>query len=412
VLNRRKTARDIAARAVVLKILGRLKNGAVIINENGRRHVCGRPVAGEIIPKLEIKSPQAWSEIAKYGSSGFGAAYMKEWIDCETSDELVTFLRIIVRNLDHIEKVSTFTKKATAPLRAVLSQPVGKQEKRNTDKKNILAHYDLGNEIFSDILDSTMTYSCAIFSTPTEDLQSAQERKLEQICRLLSLTPADHVIEIGTGWGGFAIYAASKYGCKVTTTTISDAQFQYAKDKVRQNNLEDLVTVLNTDYRDIKGVYDKLVSIEMIEAVDWRLYNTFFSKCSSLIKEDGIAVLQAIVIADQIFERAKYTEDFIKKYIFPGSTIPSITALLDAVTVASDLRLFSLYDIGASYTLTLKKWRQNIELKQDTVISEKFNAEMFRLFVFYFCYCEAGFAERRISDIQAVFTKPAFRNIT
>ncbi len=408
---RKKTARDIAARTVVLRLLGRLKNGAVIINEDSRRHLCGRPVAGEIIPKLEIKFPQAWSEIAKYGSSGFGAAYMKGWVDCDTADELVTFLRIIVRNLDHIEKVSTLTKKVTAPMRAMLSKPVGKQDQKNLDKKNILAHYDLGNDIFAKTLDPTMTYSCAIFPTAAEDLQTAQEYKLEKICGLLSLTPADHVIEIGTGWGSFAVYAAGKYGCKVTTTTISDAQFKYAKDKVSDSKLEDLITVLNTDYSDIKGVYDKLVSIEMIEAVDWRLYNTFFSKCASLIKDDGVAVIQAIVIADQIFERAKYTEDFIKKYIFPGSTIPSITALLNAATLASDLRLFSLSDIGNNYALTLKKWRQNLELNKNNVISEKFDTEMFRMFIFYFCYCEAGFAERRISDIQAVFTKPAFKSV-
>ncbi|MCL5047804.1 MAG: cyclopropane-fatty-acyl-phospholipid synthase family protein [Firmicutes bacterium] len=406
----RKTARDMAAKAVVLKLLSRLKSGAVIIDDNGKRHLCGRPVPGEVIPKLKITSQSAWSEIAKHGSSGFGKAYISGWIDCENTDELTTFLRIIVRNLDQIERASTLTNKVTAPARAVLSKQHGKQDQKERDKKNILAHYDLGNDIFESFLDETMSYSCALFSSPKGSLAEAQKNKLDNICQLLSISPADHIVEIGAGWGSFAIYAARNYGCKVTTTTISDAQFHYVKDKIRQYGLSELITPLNVDYRDLKGTYDKLVSIEMIEAVDWRLYETFFAKSASLLKSDGMAVIQAIVISDQIFDRAKYSEDFIKRYVFPGSYIPSITALVNAATSGSDMRLFSLRDIGTHYAQTLKKWRENIELAGEKILNEKFGIEALRLFIFYFCYCEAGFAERRISDIQAVFTKPRFRD--
>jgi len=408
--NDRKTARDVAAKTVVLKLLSRLKSGAVIINDGGKKHLCGRPAAGEVIPKLEVTSVRAWSEIAKHGSSGFAQAYVHGWIDCDNTDELVTFLRIIVRNLEQIERVSTLTNRLTAPARALLSSGHGRQDQKERDKKNILSHYDLGNNIFSSILDQTMTYSCAIFSDSSQTLGTAQENKLDRICQLLSISPADHIIEIGTGWGSFAIHAAKHYGCRITTTTISDAQFSYAKDKIHRDGLDDLVTVLNKDYRDLDGTYDKLVSIEMLEAVDWRLYDTFFHKCSTLLKPDGVAVIQAIVIADQIFDRAKYSEDFIKQYIFPGSCIPSITSVIDAVTSSSDMRLFSMQDIGAHYALTLKKWRENLEAAREAILSEKFNTEMFRLFIFYFCYCEAGFAERRISDVQLSFTKPDFRD--
>ncbi len=408
--NNRKTARDVAAKTVVLKLLSRLKSGAVIVDDNGKKHLCGRPAADEVIPKLKVTSPRAWSEIAKHGSSGFAQAYIQGWIDCDNTDELVTFLRIIVRNLEQIERASTLTNRLTAPARALLSSGHGHQDQKERDKKNILSHYDLGNNIFSAILDQTMTYSCAIFSDSKQALESAQENKLEQICQLLSISPADHIIEIGAGWGSFAIHAAKHYGCRVTTTTISDAQFRYVKDKIHQDGLDELITILNKDYRDLDGTYDKLVSIEMLEAVDWRLYNTFFHKCSTLLKPNGIAAIQAIVIADQIFDRAKYSQDFIKQYIFPGSCIPSITSVIDAVTASSDMRLFSMQDIGVHYTLTLKRWRERLEATGEKILSDKFNMEMFKLFIFYFCYCEAGFAERRISDVQFSFTKPDFKD--
>jgi cyclopropane-fatty-acyl-phospholipid synthase len=273
-------------------------------------------------------------------------------------------------------------------------------------RRNIAQHYDLNNDFFSLFLDKNMMYSSAIFPDENSDLETGSNHKLDIICQKLKLQSTDTVLEIGTGWGGFALYAAENYGCKVVTTTISQQQYDLAKQRIVDKKLEHQITLLNKDYRHLTGTYDKIVSIEMIEAVGHQYYNTFFANCSALLKPRGQMLIQAITIQDQAFERAKNEVDFIKQSIFPGSCIPSVTALLAAMTRSSDLRLFHLEDIGLHYAKTLKLWRQRFSQNQEQVINLGFNNNFINLWNFYLCYCEAGFAEGYLGDMHLHFVKP------
>jgi cyclopropane-fatty-acyl-phospholipid synthase len=277
-------------------------------------------------------------------------------------------------------------------------------------RKNISAHYDLGNDFFELFLDPTMMYSCGIFENSETTMGQASRAKLKRICDKLNLKPGDRVVEIGTGWGGFAIYAAKHYGCHVTTTTISQKQYEWAKRRIQEENLEDRITLLFEDYRKLEGQYDKLVSIEMIEAVGHRYYDTYFKKCSDLLKPDGIMLIQAITIADQRYEQAKHSVDFIQRYIFPGSCIPSNTAILNSTTRASDLRLFHLEDFGPHYATTLRLWKEQLFRNRDQVRERGYPDSLLRMWDFYLCYCEGGFFERAISDVHYIFSKPLNRH--
>jgi cyclopropane-fatty-acyl-phospholipid synthase len=274
--------------------------------------------------------------------------------------------------------------------------------------RNIHAHYDLGNDFFSTFLDDTRMYSCAIFSKPESSLHEASITKIDRICKKLNLSPADHLLEIGTGWGGFALHAAKHYGCRVTSTTISKEQFVFTENLIKENGLQNQVTILKKDFRQLDGQFDKLVSIEMIEAVGYKLYKTFFQKCSQLLKPEGLLVIQAITITDNLFEESKDFIDFIKQYIFPGSCIPSITALCTAAT-SSDIKLFHLEDITPHYARTLKEWRINFLKNNKQVKDLGFTNAFIRMWLFYLCYCEGGFIERQIGNVQMVFTKPLCR---
>jgi cyclopropane-fatty-acyl-phospholipid synthase len=279
-------------------------------------------------------------------------------------------------------------------------------------RKNIAAHYDLGNSLFELFLDPTMMYSSAIFNAQTPTLQAASELKLKTICDKLDLQATDHVLEIGTGWGGFAMYAAKHYGCKVTTTTISQQQYLLAKQRVEAAGLSDRITLLLDDYRHLEGQYDKLVSIEMIEAVGYQFYDTYFAKVGSLLKPEGLALIQAITIADQRYESAKKSVDFIQRYIFPGSCIPSTTAMLNSITKVSDMRLYDLEDIGPHYATTLRMWRENFFSHIDQVRRLGYSEEFIKMWEFYLCYCEGGFAERALGDVHLLLTKPGNRRTT
>jgi cyclopropane-fatty-acyl-phospholipid synthase len=252
-------------------------------------------------------------------------------------------------------------------------------------------------------------YSSAIFAQPNMPLEAAQLARLDHICRKLDLTPRDHLLEIGTGWGGMAIYAATHYGCRVTTTTISQEQYKLASERVRAAGLEERVTVLLKDYRDLDGQYDKLVSIEMIEAVGHDFYDTYFGKCAALLKDDGLMLLQAITIADQRYEAARKSVDFIQRYIFPGSCIPSITAMSDSITRASDLKLAHLEDIGPHYATTLRLWRENFLRNAEAVRALGYPESFLRMWEFYLCYCEGGFEERALGDVHMLLAKPGNR---
>jgi len=358
---------------------------------------------------VTIVSQRVWSTVASGGSAGLGRAWFCGWWTCPSLDDLTMFLRLVVRNLDSIERASAFGRKYRSWLRRAVTRPDDRAGNADVDRRNIRAHYDLGNEFFALFLDETMTYSSAIFESPSVSLYQAQVEKLDRICRKLALSAEHHVLEIGTGWGSFAIHAAGTYGCKVTTTTISDRQHELASARVKEAGLEDLVTVLHEDYRNLHGSYDRVVSIEMIEALDWRQYKRYFGACSSLLTPDGLMALQSIVIGDRFFDRAKHTEDFIKRYVFPGSCIPSITAITDAVTESSDMRMVALDDIGHHYAETLRRWRNKFSETESDMDALGLDETSQRLFEFYLCYCEAAFAERRIGNIQCVLAKPGWR---
>jgi len=253
-------------------------------------------------------------------------------------------------------------------------------------------------------------YSCAYFASPDVSLETASKAKLDLLCQKLALTPDDHLVEIGTGWGGLAVHAAEHYGCRVTSVTISDAQYDYATALVAAKGLQDRVTILNKDYRDLTGTYDKLVSVEMIEAIGWRQLETYFRTCAALLKPDGLMALQAIVIEDASYERTKNTQDFIKNMIFPGGFLPSIAAINDTASAVSDLRLIGLQDIGRHYAETLRRWRENLAERQDAYDELGLGETFQRMWNLYLQYCEAGFLERHVSDVQMIFAKADWRD--
>jgi len=284
---------------------------------------------------------------------------------------------------------------------------------RNTlygSKKNIARHYDLSNKFFSLFLDSTMMYSSAIYPNKTSSIEVAAEYKLDVICKKLDLNKSHRVVEIGSGWGGFAIYAAKNYGCHVTTTTISKEQYKYVREKIKQLKLEKHIKIIFKDYRELTGKYDKLVSIEMIEAVGHKFYDSYFQKVSELLNQNGDALIQAITIRDQRYKRAIRTVDFIQKYIFPGSCIPSINAMQNAITGSGDMVIDDVRDIGNHYAKTLATWREKFTLNKKSIIKLGFDEKFLRMWRFYFCYCQGGFLEKSISTIHLHITKPDYRN--
>jgi len=273
-------------------------------------------------------------------------------------------------------------------------------------RKNISAHYDLGNDFFRLFLDPTLMYSAAIYPAQEADLNTAALHKLESVCQKLQLTQDDHLLEIGTGWGGMAIYAAKHYGCKVTTTTLSRQQYEFAKQAVIREGLEDQVTLLLKDYRELEGRFDKLVSIEMIEAVGHEYYDTYFKKCSSLLMSDGLMLIQAITIADQRYDSARSSVDFIQKYIFPGGGLPSNEVIASGLRRCTDMNMDDLHDIGWDYARTLHHWRERFHQRLEAVKEQGFDETFCRMWDFYLAYCEGGFNERVISTVQIVMAKP------
>lgn len=387
------------ARSLVLKRLQNLRHGRLLLCEGTQQHTFGLHGAIEIT--LHVHDARFYGDIAFGGSVGAGEAWMLGYWSC---DNLTALIRLMVLNQDVMDSLEGGM--------AWLAKPVLKLlhlMNRNTEdgsRRNIAAHYDLGNDMFKLFLDPTMMYSSAIFDTPQMSLEQASISKLDRICRKLDLNENDHVLEIGTGWGGFAIHAAGRYGCKVTTTTISQAQFDLAVERVRNAGLQDKVNILLKDYRELEGQFDKLVSIEMIEAVGHQYYDTYFAACAKLLKPEGMMLLQGITIADQRYESAKNSVDFIQRYIFPGSCIPSVTALLSSITRASDLRLFNLEDIGPHYARTLAEWRHNFFANIEQVRALGYPEEFIRMWEFYLCYCEGGFEERALGDVHMLLVKP------
>ena len=391
----------VAKRALVSR-LRQIEHGEVILREEGQQYRYGQRTSRcPLSVTISIYDPRFYSEVAFGGSIGAGEAYMAGYWH---ASDLTGLIRIFLCNRKVLDGMDGGLAWVTIPLQKLLHRL-----HRNTvdgSQRNIAAHYDLGNDFFASFLDETMMYSNAIFTHPTMSLHEAQLTRLKSICNKLDLKPTDHVLEIGTGWGGFAIYAATHYGCQITTTTISRAQYDLACDRIAAAGLTNRVTVLLQDYRDLTGQYDKLVSIEMIEAVGHEYFETYFGKCSELLKPEGMMLLQAITIADQQYESARRSVDFIQRHIFPGSCIPSVTAMSRAIARATDMRLFHLEDIGPHYATTLRAWRDNLFKNREYIRALGYSDEMFRMWEFYLCYCEGGFAERAIGNVHMLLTKP------
>lgn len=396
------------AKSQILQHLRRLRFGHLRLIEGDEVHFFGEATAATpITATIHVHDARFYGEIAFGGSIGAGEAYM---LGYWSADHLTNVIRLMCLNQNVMDNLEGGYQWLTKPMMRVLHWL--NSNTTEGSRKNIAAHYDLGNPLFELFLDPTMMYSSAIFNADTPSLQAASELKLKTICDKLDLQPSDHVLEIGTGWGGFAIYAATHYGCKVTTTTISQQQYQLAKQRVEAAGLADRVTLLLDDYRHLEGQYDKLVSIEMIEAVGYQFYDTYFAKVSALLKPTGLALIQAITIADQRYESAKKSVDFIQRYIFPGSCIPSNTAMLNSITRVSDMRLYDLEDIGPHYATTLRMWRENFFANIDKVRRLGYSEEFIKMWEFYLCYCEGGFAERALGDVHLLLAKPDNRRNT
>jgi cyclopropane-fatty-acyl-phospholipid synthase len=396
---------DRVARFIVLRVLAHLHSGELQLSEAEGSVLRFGAIAEErpLRAVLHVRSPRFYRHMLR-GSLGLSEAYMDGLWDC---DDLVSLTRIAALNVGFLDSLRRALAPALIPVQRWLRWLA-----RNTpvrSRKRIEAHYDLGNELFSQFLDPTMMYSCAVFEEPEATLEEASLAKLERVCAKLELSPSDHVLEIGTGWGGFAVYAASHYGCRVTTTTISREQHAYASERVRKAGLCDRVTVLLEDYRALKGTYDKLVSIEMIEAVGWEYFTTYFRRCSELLKPEGAMLLQAITIEDRAYEVEKGGRSFINTHIFPGGCLPSMEVISRTIARATDFRLLHLDDITAHYATTLERWRERFLEAGERVAELGYDERFRRLWELYLSYCEGGFRERRIQDVQLLLAKPGFR---
>jgi cyclopropane-fatty-acyl-phospholipid synthase len=393
------------AKNIIFKLLSSITWGRIKLVEGSETALFGVSNTNDQ-PEvtMEILHPRFYSSVVFGGSVGLAEGYIAGIWKCSDLTELI---RIFIRNLLILEKVEYGPAWINRVFRKFFHML-----HRNTklgSRKNILAHYDLGNEFYSLFLDDTMTYSCGIFESESYSLEQASIAKYERICRKLKLESQDHIIEIGCGWGGFAIYAAENFGCHVTSTTISDRQYGYVVDLVKRKNLSGQIKILKKDYRDLTGKFDKLVSIEMIEAVGHRNMKRFFIACSDLLKSNGIMGLQAITITDQRYHQHVREVDFIKRYIFPGSCLTAVTNICDVVTRSTDLRLVHMEDITPHYARTLRCWRERFFNRIDKVRSMGFPESFIRMWEYYFCYCEGAFQERYIGDVQMIFSKPLCR---
>ena len=387
------------AERLVLRRLEGLRGGVLELEHGGRISRFGQPAPDGLSARIRILDAGAFPRILLGGTVGAGEAFMDgSWV----ADDLTRAMRLFVRDaalLAGFELGASRVGLALARLFHAL-----RRNTRTGSRRTIADHYDLGNDFFALMLDPTMTYSAAVFDPPEATLEEASRKKLDMLCQKLGLSAGDHLLEIGTGWGSLAIHAATHYGCRVTTTTLSREQREWAQARVVEAGLSARVTVLDRDYRDLAGRYDAIVSCEMIEAVGHQYYGAFFEKCSALLAMGGKLAMQAITIRDQLFERAKDEVDFIKRYIFPGSCIPSPTALLAAAAQSSDFVLRGFEDLTPHYARTMAVWRANLAPHEREVV-DRFGERFWRTWSYYLAYCEAGFEERYIGSAQLVFQR-------
>lgn len=396
---------DRLCRKFTLNFLSQLRHGSITLIEAGEAQQFGDADA-ELNTTITVTDPAFYQKLVLAGSVGGGEAYIHGFWRC---DNLTALVQIFARNLDVLDKMDSTWARLSRPMLKLLNF-----RNRNTisqSRRNIAAHYDLGNAMYQLFLDPSMMYSSAVYPAADSTLEQAQQHKLQQICERLQLKASDHLLEIGTGWGSMAIYAAQHYGCKVTTTTISQQQYDYTKARVAELGLQDKITLLFEDYRLLTGTYDKLVSIEMIEAVGDDFLDNYFEKCSSLLKPDGIMVLQAITMVDHRYQQYVREVDFIKRYIFPGGCLPSISRMASAVANKTDLVIRQVQDIGFDYARTLKDWCDNFMAQRDAVHQLGYDDNFIRLWHFYLCYCEGGFRERATSAVHLVLSKPQNRSV-
>ncbi len=393
---------DRLARRQVLSRLAGIADGQIALREGERATAFGQPDGDAALrAEITVNDPRFYSDVAFAGSIGAGEAYIRGYWE---THELTNVVRILLRNRHVLSNLETGLARLTKPLQKAFHWL--NENSRKGSRRNISAHYDIGNDFFALWLDENMMYSSAVFERPDMTLEDASTAKLERICRKLELKPEDRVLEIGAGWGGFAIHAATRYGCHVTTTTISREQYELARARVAEAGLEDRITLLLRDYRDLEGEFDKLVSIEMIEAVGHRYFGRFFDTCSRLLTREGLMCLQSITIADQRYAGALKSVDFIQRYIFPGGCLPSVTALAGALTRHSDMRIVHSEDIGPHYATTIAHWRDRFIAQLDAVRKLGYTDEFLRLWKYYLGYCEGAFIERAIGNVQLLIAKP------
>ena len=387
------------ARRAVESRLKRIRRGHLTLIEGERVTRFGDESCAPL--EIRVRNPRFYSALAFGGSVGVGEAWANGWW---TATDLTGVVRLMIQNREVLEELEGGWAWLSQPARRI--RHALRANTRRGSRRNIGAHYDLSNDFFALFLDDTLTYSCGVFEAPGASLRDAQIAKYRRMASLLDLRPEEHVLEIGSGWGGFAIFAASHFGCRVTTTTISDEQYRVAVERVAAAGLADRVRLINSDYRDLTGLYDKLVSIEMIEAVGHEYFGTFFAKCAGLLRPNGRAAIQAITIADERYESARREVDFIKRHIFPGSCIPSRQVLARSAAAAG-LSVVSDDEIGPHYAETLRRWRVNMKANSERIAALGFGDHVQRLWDFYFSYCEGGFLERSIGTTQLLLTPQA-----
>ncbi|ELB2799142.1 class I SAM-dependent methyltransferase [Vibrio alginolyticus] len=408
---RELTTTQKAARGVLFQCLQKMEIGCLTVIESFKTETTerserfstpngdynGEPVAATI----EVKHPGFYSRLLQGGSIAAGEAYMDGWWDSPDLTALMKLMALNLRALDKLEEQGSWLTK----LLYKFSHWSNRNSEENS-RKNIHAHYDLGNNLYEAFLDTNMLYSSALYNNAGDSLEQAQINKMDRLCQQLELKPTDHVVEIGTGWGAMAIYMAEQYGCQVTTTTISEEQHAYAEQKIKERGLEDKITLLKEDYRNLTGTYDKLVSIEMIEAVGKQFLPSYIKVCESLLKSGGLMAIQAITIADQRYDYYSNNVDFIQKYIFPGGFLPSVTSLTQATTKYSDLVTRDLFDIGLDYAKTLNEWHLRFNRAENEVRSFGYDDRFVRMWRYYLSYCEGGFLARTISAVHMTFQRP------
>ena len=387
------------------KKLSHLNVGCISVVDGADKFSFGDP-GSELQVNVQVHSQEFYVMTGSGGAMGIAEAYI---LGYWTSDDVVMLMRIILKNRSILLSLNDGFAKILSPINKLIHR--SRQNTLKGSKENILAHYDLSNDFYKLWLDPTMTYSCAYFKDTNTTLEDASIEKLDRMCRKLKLSEKDNILEVGTGWGSFSIHAAKNYGCSITTTTISDAQYEYAKARVLEEGLESKINVINKDYRKLDGQYDKIVSIEMIEAVGYEYISEYFRKLSSLLKPDGLMALQGITYNDQNFDTYKDSVDFIKKYIFPGSCLISISQIIDVIKNKTDLSMIDMEDITRHYAETLNRWRKNFMSVLPEVKEMGYSKAFINMWEFYFLYCEAGFLERNIGDVQMVFAKSGARDV-